>query len=797
MGKHLFETKLFFIPAGSSSQPDIKINSSIAINVSDLKHKIVGLEQQLSEVNKHCRDLVCLESSSRKDSQTLVSADRRDLSSLKEQTEISSTKRVHGAETKLLYKTSESHYRKSDDSDSYGKDFNDAKGKDMRPPTDMSGHGYYRESKVKKKKSKVDNRLNALNGSNSDLRKHKTRSVYENFVSSYSTSSYHSLIDPRNGRHKSSRHPDHRFEEKYVTQQQQYVEPVPVETKVRRRKDPSRRNSPDRPPDQYDGRHRSKSKRNTSKPLDQDFIADIIKRQYRPVKMFGHRESELSQFSAPVCRDQEYPIRESIVEGSELCSCCIDGHKKSRYEYENDLGDMRSICDTRLYSSKRHNRHRHNRKHTDIYNDSTQYDLVPVKEKSSPKSRRKFVAESMIPYGYYKEVPPSPRTQRPRLNLKAQYYTEFEDYMMYKKKRNCSPKRSRVHQEQSDPESSDAIDIQKAKQKSKSSKKIPIESHIQQDVGTMSSLHTPTYNTEPINDSALNKTQETDSSTDKTDKALSEIKDILQCFLQEIKKETTVSQCDNSDITKPGDKCLNEFRKESAKLNTTVMPNSGHSVNNFSMPQCSIPSPFIPPFANPCCYPVLPVCPMNCVQNGYMFPSPSYTCASCANNAKEDVYPKTSNSPNESTNIVKNNETDELIKEIYKFVAQSPNSSRRKDFHEKSHNEPGKANDNKILTSRSVGGSSKHSKHDAQVGTQKIKCYSKSCEAIGSRFLTDTSYSRTNPSYSDTILERLSLEATATESESEFSSESTTIKKVCLQIKIKILNYNFRNSCSK
>ncbi|XP_028158309.1 uncharacterized protein LOC114351336 [Ostrinia furnacalis] len=767
---------------GSSSQPDIKINSSIAINVSDLKHKIVGIEQQLSEVNKHCRDLVCLESSSRKDSETLVSAaDRHELSSLKEQTEISSTKHGHGAETKLLYKTSESHYRKSDDSDSFGKVYHDSKGKDVKVADDMAAQGYYREPKIKKKKSKLDNRLNTKDDSNPNLRKRKTRSVYENFVSSYSTS-YHSLIDPRSGQRKNSRDAERCYEEDYV---EEYVQPVPVETKVRKHKDSIRRNNPDRAYyDHHEGRHRNKPKRNATRDLDQEFIADIIKRQYRPMKMFGHRESEISQFSAPVCRDQEFSLRENIQEGSELCSCCIDGHKKSRYENEHELNDMHSICDTRLYSSKRNTRHRHNRKHTDIYNDSTQYDIVPVKEKSSPKSRRKFTAESMTPYGYYKEVPPSPRTQRPRLNLKAQYFDEFEDYILYKKQRNCSLKRSKKNPDQSDHyvtnESSEVVDTHKGKQKCKSSKNHPNDNHIQQDAGTMSSLQSPIYNTEAINmtnDSAFNKTQETDSSTDKTDKALSEIKDILQCFLQEIKKETTVSQCDNSDITKTGDKCLNEFRQDSAKLNATMMPNSGHSVNNYSMPQCSIPSPFMPPFASPCCYPVLPVCPMNCVQNGYIMPSPSYTCASCTNNAKEDDFPKNSQSPKESANNIKNNETDELIKEIYKFVTQSPTSSRRKDIREKSGIEPAKTNDTKMLTSRSVGGSSKLSKHDAQVETRKIKCYSKSCEAIGSRFLSDTSYSRTNPSYSDTILERLSLEATATGSESEFSSESNTVKK--------------------
>lgn len=777
---------LIVLLAGSSSQPDIKINSSIAINVTDLKHKIVGLEQQLTEVNKHCRELVCLESSSRKESQTQVSTDgRQDLDVLKEQSEITSTKRVHlhGDETKLLYKTSESLYRKSDDSDSISKVYHDPKRNDLRPSDEMAAQSYVDETKIKKKKSKLDKRMNAVDGIHHNLRKHKARSTYENFASSYgATTSYHSLNEPRVGRRRCTDYPGHSFEGHYM-KQHEYVDPIAEEV---RPKNTSRKNSPQRYQEPYEGKHRRRSKKNTSRELDQEFIADIIKRQYRPIRMFGQRESGVSQFSAPICRDQEYPIRENILEGSDLCSCCFDGRKNHRSDYEYGINDIRSICDTRLYSAMPPTRHKHHRKHTDNYNDSNQYDLVPVKEKSSPKTKRKYTGDAMIPYGY-KEVPPSPRSHRPRLNLKAQYYNEFEEYMLHRRQRNGSPKRYKKKHYEHIPEScvdesTEAVVTNKEKRKTQVVKSIQNETHIQQDVATTtSSLQSPIYSNAPANvpDSILNKTQETDSSTDKTDKALNEIKDILQSFLQEIKKETTVSQCDNSEINaKVTEKSLNEFRIESAKLNSSMIPNSGHNMNNYTLPQCGLSAPFMPPFTNPCCYPILPVCPMNCVQNGYAMPSQSFTCASCANNAKEEVLNKTT-SPNESTNNVKNtNETDHLIKEIYKFVAQSPINARRKEFREMPKNESTEDGTQGKMTSRSVGGCSKFSRHDAQVETQKIRCQSKSCEAIGSRFLTDTTYNtRTNPSYSDSILERLSLEA-ATGSESIDSSESTTIKKV-------------------
>ncbi|CAG9783469.1 unnamed protein product [Diatraea saccharalis] len=759
---------------GTSSQPDIKINSSIAINVTDLKHKINGLEHQLNEVNKHCQDLACLETSSPKDCPILVDTeDGTELASMKEQSEISSVKKSSAVETRLLYKTPESDYRKS--SGRLSNVYDDPYSKCNVKLDKMVPEEYTKDDRLKKRKRRLDARLKAADGSQPRLCKHKTRSVYEKMVSNVSTSSYHSLIEPRTTHtcYNTDSVPHHEKKRN----QRFYLEPKPMNTENRKtRRDLIKRNSPENVIKSYS---RHKRKTNTSRDLDQDFIEDLIKRQYKPMKMFSKRESLLSQISAPVCRDREFSIREDIIEGSDLCSCCVDGRKKINHRYEKQLNDKRSICDTRLYSSKNQMRRKqHHRRddvynrHYDIYNDAEQYDLIPVKEKSSPKSRRKMFVD-ITPYSYYREVPPSPRTLRPKLNLKAQYYTEFEDYMMHRKnpkRKNYSPHRYRMFPNNFESNvPSDMFEYYKEKRESQTSKKNREEKQVQHDAATISGPLSPKQNN-IANDNSFNKSHDSDLSENKTDKALSEIKNILQSFLQEIKKET-VSQCGNSDImtSKTGDKCLNEFRPSSTKLNTSVVPESGLCVNNFGIPQCNMPPPFIPPFANTCCYPILPICPMNCVKSGFILPSPSYTC-NCVNNSK-DGQPN----QNESDTTKTGTETEQLIKEIYKVVAQNTNSVRKNK--NETIDSPKGCKDEKILTCRSAGGSCRITKHDVEVATQKVKCHSKSCEAIGSRLTSDTYYSRTNPTYSDTILDRLSLEATASNMESESSREQISIKK--------------------
>ncbi|XP_026750248.2 uncharacterized protein LOC113510901 [Galleria mellonella] len=772
---------------GNSSQHNIKINSSIVINVTDLKHKIVGLEQKLNKVSKQ---LICVENNSTKGSDLSIPEIRDNnimTETFQEQTDASSERKSKRIETKILYKTSESQYRKSDDSDCIPNNYN-LNNIDVIT-SKIAEDGKYHKSKPKNNKSKITNKTNVIKECQLNMLQQKTRSVYENVASAYSTSSYHSLIEPKFERYLYNEHQNKKYNRKYGRQREaseSVIHDVPKKIKEH-----IRRIKPERPTYIsgdiiHEKRQRDK---HIANEVDQDFIADIIRKQYKPTRIFDKRESDITQFSAPVCRDQEFHVQENILEGSKLCSCCCDDYKRAKYVHENEFSDMRSICDTRLYSSKRNTRHKSHRRHTNNYNynDSRFYDLIPVKENSSPKSKRKFSENINIPYHqYYKEVPPSPRTHRPQLNLKAQYFMEVDDEASYIKRKN-----RRRRQDYGDtPDRLDSnrslavINIQKQQNKHQ----------IQQGNDAMNSLQTPTSNDAQGNGSlqtpisnneqnncitngiSLNKTQETDLSADKTDKALCEIKDVLQTFLQEIKKET-ISQCGKSEISnKSEEKVLSDFQNRS-KINGSN--NSQIGINNYSMPPCSLPPalPFVPAFTstNPCCYPLLPICPMNCIQSSYIMPSPSYTCANCAHN-KEEVHENNQNTTNNTFNTT-NNETDHLIKEIYNFVMQNPENNRKKDDNDRSGKSLKENTTAKILTSRSDSGSSKVSKHDVKIGTPKIKCYSKSCEAIVSPHL-DTYFQR-NPSYSDTILEKLSLEATATEiaSETELNSDPTTTKK--------------------
>lgn len=756
------------------------------MNVTDLKHKILGIENQLTEVSKHCRDLVCLDTSFRKGSENLETNTNH---TIKEQTEISENQ-TKSSDTKVLYKN---NCRRSDESD-YATFDNSASNnrKNITPPDNMYHEHSTNETKVKKKNNKPKNTVDASYDGDPNLRKHKAQSAFDNITSVYSTS-YNSVSPEYDSPHIDAKYTKRRHDKKHV-KRREYIEHIPME-EPRHIKHEERRRKSDSPPRRYiDEKHRSRKNKREKSRIDHEFITDIIKRQYKPVKLFGRRGSDISQFSAPVCRDQEYSLHEDIQEGEELCSCCFDAHNRSMFVNSHvrnhALSDMRSICDTRLYSSKRNSRIKRHRQHADIYNDAALYDLVPIKEKSSPKSRRKFSEDH--DYNYYKEVPPSPRTQRPRLNLKAQYYTEYDDYMVQVKP-NCKypqmrPKRQEYVENLESDITSEIMLPRNRRERHKSQKlnNVPNPIPIQQEPGTMSSLPSPKVdneqNNDTFNDTAFNKTQETDISV-KTDKALSEIKDILQNFLQEIKKEATAC-----DISTEMNNITTQKRSSGLQQNATnnaapMLDNGQNKLNNQGIPQCGIRPQFMQPFQNPCCYPILPICPMNpmnCIQSGYIMPSPSFTCHACTA-TKETVChdcSKHKTSSNESCKPTNINETDELIKEIYKFIAQSPISGRKKACEDgrRSHRKEVNSPATKELTSRSVGACSRISKHDAQVGTPTMKCYSKSCEAIGSRMMADTSY--TNTTQSDTVLEKLSLEITQSVSDSELSSESAVFQKV-------------------
>ncbi|XP_050344947.1 uncharacterized protein LOC126769954 [Nymphalis io] len=720
---------------GTSTQGDVLTSSSIGVSVVDFKNKIDQLEQQLISVSKHCQDIANLRDIVKKDTENVA---------LQDKIEDSVEKKHKNVESK--------HLRHKLSRDNHNRD-------ESQHVINVKSHDDKRDMILNTKSRKCCKSYETKDRHNNVKSKHNTTEAI------YSTSSLHSLVvGPKHKDYVNSGYCTHRQK---LHQKKAYIEAlIQKESKDREiiKKKLTRKDV------NNDRQHKPRRQKREITDVDENFIADIIEKQYKPVKLFGKRHSDFSQFSAPVCRDQELRIQKDFQEGSELCSCCFDENRRHRHRYvrNNDLSDMRSICDTRLYSSRGHRSYKNSRRCVDDYNNSAFYDIVPVKEKSSPKSRRKFADDNKMIY-HCKEVPPSPRTQRPRLNLKIHNYTEYEDSLINVRNRSKKNPHHEICRENVDIYESDYLSGLQQAQKRRNESSINIKAdkskNIKSEMETMTSLQDHNITNEPTansnNDTTLN-TQVTDLSIDKTDKALDEIKNILQSFLLEIKKESTHDRKSNTTNK------TNIEQQESNKVNANTIPNSRHSMNQ-NVGQYGIP-PFLPTFPNPYCYPVFPLCPINCLQSGYMLPNPSFTCMACAKQSKENACPEKDNSNNTSDNKT-SNETQELVKEIYKFVSQNQKSSRKCDdyIHKNKMNGNERCGFNtKIHTNRSVG-SSKGFRHDANVGTP-MKCYSKSCEAIGPRIPSEEYYT-TNGSYSDTVLEKLSLEATESSSESDVSTE--------------------------
>lgn len=768
---------------GSSSQPDIKISSSIAVNVTDLKHRIIGLEHQLNEVNKHCKDLAGLENSFRREADHFQEAEGRyDKETCVEHPSHSSSKQPISQDTKFIYKQSETHCPKCDESEAGNRVSNECEPIHPSEPF-VTLEDYHAQLARIQKAKKIAARKKKHREYDQNIGKHRpftAENLNSRVISSYESAErdrevlpFETTPSPRQRRSK------HRHKEQYPAQQK-HTEPSDFDQpRNKKRREKTKRRTGEVDPSCYYHETRNK-KEKLSTMLDRDFIADIIRRQYQPVQLFERRGSNLSQFSAPVCRDHEYRIRNDIQEGTDLCSCCYDDRQRQ-------FSDVRSVCDTRLYSSNRRCRNRSHRRHEDIYNDSAYYDVIPVKEKSSPKSRRKFVEENVFGRHYtcypYKEVLPSPRTHRPRLNLKAQLYQDYDDLIQAQQPVHRYVPRPKKHEGhyalvESD-NTSEVVPIIYHREQAKIQKPINVLTNAQ--------VHTDSNNlqcTQIVHDQhyvvnqqqvspSLNKLQE----SNQTDKALCEIKDILQSFLQEIKRDS--SQPLSEDCAKQSDKQTSNVLPETPNCTTD------NNCNSYIAPTVAptappLPTSFVPTYPGQCCYPLM--CPVNCLQNRFVVPNPSVVaCHACINTTKEPICIECSSkvkgqSTQENYECVKNHDFEDLIKEIYKFVAKEQKQSKKKvrnKNNEKSEGMVEESDRGKDLTSRSVGDSLRLTQNDAKVGTPEFKNYSKSCEAFGSRLTSENYYTTTR---SDTVLDKLSLEVT--DSSTRFSSISALQDKV-------------------
>ncbi|XP_014368692.2 uncharacterized protein LOC106718980 [Papilio machaon] len=747
---------------GTASQ-GTKTNSNVTINASDLKQKI-SVEQQVAQVKGRSSHLPPPAPSP--PNATDYGAQCRQLlyTNQNEQIKASLEKiKINPNETKVLYKTSENQYKNFIESDVTSK-VSDTFNVDVNLQKEINKIASKVEGIAAKNKHVVKrhgNKLEAINKIDSNL-------VSRKKPLSYSSTSNRSSVDLVKA-------DDARCHDKRRAKLN-YTNPIILKDSHKYKED-DRKNNIEYLVRKYEERMKRKKYKQPKKEIDKDFIEDIIRRQYKPVNLFSKRESGWSQLSAPLCRDEEFSVEEDIQEGSELCSCCYDKPGfRNGMRCAPSYSDVRSICDTKLYSSKRYPRNRQSKKHQEYYNDSL-YDMIPVKEKSSPKSRKKFAEYNMIPYEHYKEVPPSPTSQRPRLNLTAQRHDRCDDYGLRAARPHTRPsvhkaKVQKVDKNIQNDDLTDFIHLRNEKDFSQASTKQGTRSFESDDeLNTSVPCHSVDH-TRPngsVHNLSINKTQETGVAVDNTDKALYEIKDILQNFLEEMKKETM-----HSDKSETSEKSLTKSKHEEEKTNASVLPNTSEMSHNTINP----PKPYIPTFPNSCCYPMVPICPIGCVQNGFVIPAQSHTCSVCTNHLKESSALSKdatfSGDTRETRDKGPHDETQQLIKEIYNFVKQAPQPKTNAEYREVSIDNTNVTEKtphlSKLLTSRSAGNSSKPSAHDAKVGTSQMKCYSKSCEAFGSKGTEDSVYS--NTSYSDTILEKLSLEAAATQPDSDFDFSS-------------------------
>ncbi|CAG9095434.1 unnamed protein product [Plutella xylostella] len=408
--------------------------------------------------------------------------------------------------------------------------------------------------------------------------------------------------------------------------------------------------------------------RKGSSILDHDFIDDIIKRQYQHVTMFNSQGTVMSQISAPVCRDRDLALQESILEAHDLCSCMFDR--------ESPRGDRRSVCDTRLYSThKKKHRSKHcrkDKKHEDKYNDMS-LDLVPVKEKSSPKPRRKIDMDSTA------EVPPSPRTNRPRLNLQAHYRDDDDN--------DVTPSDSpRTEQCRRDQFLADQYEHNLREMELRKSYKSP--ERYQNEYLPTHDLHSFVDQSQNVQieqmDTQANFVTPRDPN-DHTGEALTEIKDILQTFLNEIKKDAQAYLADTQSPEVVKDHNL-EGNTEPPKVIETVpvlVPSPPVTAAPAPFPAVSSQGPstsfqqfafnknspyqMTPPFS-PACF------PMMCPPAPYLMPGSGYTfpCVTSLHRTQSRQDNKTERASDSSKEKIETTNTDELLKQIYKIVAQNP-----------------------------------------------------------------------------------------------------------------------------
>lgn len=470
-----------------------------------------------------------------------------------------------------------------------------------------------------------------------------------------------------------------------------------------------------------------------SRAKTRSYIAKLIDKQYKP-QIFGGKLSDVSMFSSPVCRDtNDFNIGYSYE--SDVCSCC---HGK----YHNV--DKQPL----VYNSQQVYRV-HNLAGEGRFYDSTFYDVVPVKEKPiKPKKT--------IDLPKRREVKPSvdimcwPEDVRSKLRTYPVYNPLYLDYTAVVPKTDNFIKRApkinkreptfnnivrqrnnvgkQINMEMSKSSCIDFGDVY-PKFVKKRIDRVERCLHVDKCLTATQVPHKVdaeclayvTNNSEcQTVCSVLDTKDSTQSSDDKTEETLNQIKTILQSVLHEVKvssmSKSTTNENPKKDATvqkgvsqgnMPGPVQIN--MAEPLQNNRPILANLSRLIDG-SVPQCSDPLPGLPHnigdtlqsnlqgsrLLNSFTYspydinPYLPSCskqmnsnqyyysqsPLKCYQN---FPlivqnQGRPTCTSCFRNSPHvrSCYGRQAVTIATNTDAVKaehSKETEKLIKEIYRSMA--------------------------------------------------------------------------------------------------------------------------------
>lgn len=108
--------------------------------------------------------------------------------------------------------------------------------------------------------------------------------------------------------------------------------------------------------------------------MSRSYLAAMVSRQYKP-EVLGDNISLQSHFSSPICRDVQQHTELTCPYESDLCSCC-HGQFHNLDEHTNQQNHLQTYM-------------LHQMNQGSAFYDTSQYDLVPVKEKSA-KNRKDF-----------------------------------------------------------------------------------------------------------------------------------------------------------------------------------------------------------------------------------------------------------------------------------------------------------------------------------------------------------------------------------------------------------------------